>query len=65
MYVPHAQDWWGLMIVTVRAHGSPAMLADTLRREVARLDPDIKAHAPFKGRRPRAAAVRLSAMADT
>jgi putative ABC transport system permease protein len=41
VYVPHAQDWWGLMIVTVRAHDSPAMLAETLRRAVARLDPDI------------------------
>jgi putative ABC transport system permease protein len=41
VYVPHAQDWWGLMIVTVRAHGSPAILAETLRRAVARLDPDI------------------------
>jgi putative ABC transport system permease protein len=41
VYVPHAQDWWGLMIVAVRAQGSPAMLAETLRREVARLDPDI------------------------
>jgi putative ABC transport system permease protein len=42
VYVPHAQqDWWGVMIVTVRAHGSPAILAETLRRAVARLDPDI------------------------
>ena len=35
VFVPHAQDWWGLMIVTVRAHGSPAILAETLRRAVA------------------------------
>ena len=41
VFVPHAQDLWGLMIVTVRAHGSPASLAETLRREVAGLDPDI------------------------
>jgi predicted permease len=41
VYVPHAQDWWGLMIVTVRAKGDPALLAETLRREVARLDPDV------------------------
>jgi putative ABC transport system permease protein len=41
VYVPHAQNAWGLMIVTVRATGSPAMLAETLRREVARLDPDV------------------------
>jgi putative ABC transport system permease protein len=41
VFVPHAQDWWGLMIVTLRAQGSPADLAETLGREVARLDPDI------------------------
>ena len=41
VYVPHAQDWWGLMIVTVRAHGSPAILAETLRRAVSHLDPDV------------------------
>jgi putative ABC transport system permease protein len=41
VYVPYAQDWWGLMRLTVRAQSNPAVFADTLRREVARLDPDI------------------------
>lgn len=41
VYVPHAQDPWRLMIVTLRAQGKPAMLAETLRREVARIDSDV------------------------
>ncbi|MBA2302339.1 MAG: ABC transporter permease [Acidobacteria bacterium] len=40
-YVPHQQDAWGLMVVAVRTQGSPPALADTLRREVARLDRDV------------------------
>jgi putative ABC transport system permease protein len=41
VYVPHAQDEWGLMLVAVRARGNPAIFSDTLRRVVARLDPDV------------------------
>jgi putative ABC transport system permease protein len=41
VYVPHSQNSWGSMTVVVRAAGDPAVLSDTLRREVARLDPDI------------------------
>lgn len=40
-YVPYAQDWWGLMTLTIRTPGNPATFADALRREVGRLDPDI------------------------
>lgn len=41
VYVPHHQNSWGSMTVAIRASGDPAGFADTLRREVTRLDPDI------------------------
>lgn len=41
VYVPHRQDPWGLMIVSVRAKGRPAALAATLREEVRKLDADV------------------------
>jgi putative ABC transport system permease protein len=41
VYVPHRQDAWGLMIVSVRAKGRPASLAASLREEVRKLDPDV------------------------
>jgi putative ABC transport system permease protein len=42
VYVPHRQNgWWGSLTVVVRAHGDPAALAATLRRETRRLDPDL------------------------
>ena len=41
VYVPHRQDAWGLMIVSVRAKGRPAGLAATLREETRKLDPDV------------------------
>ena len=34
VYVPHRQNPWGLIIVSVRAEGRPASLAATLREEV-------------------------------
>jgi putative ABC transport system permease protein len=41
VYVPHRQDAWGLMIVSVRAKGRPASLASTLREEVNKIDGDV------------------------
>ena len=42
VYIPHAQDSWGLLTVTARAAtGSPDTLAGTLRRAVASVDPDL------------------------
>ena len=42
VYVPHRQNaWWGSLTVIVRARGEPAAFGETLRREVARLDPDV------------------------
>jgi putative ABC transport system permease protein len=41
VYVPHRQNAWGSLTVTVRAAGNPAGLSEMLRREAARLDPDI------------------------
>jgi putative ABC transport system permease protein len=41
VYVPHRQEPWGLMIVTVRAKGSPASVASVLREEVKKVDPDV------------------------
>ena len=42
VYIPHQQDSWGLLIVTVRAaSGPPEALAGTLRRAVASIDPDL------------------------
>jgi len=41
VYVPHRQNAWGSMTVAVRASGNPAPLTEILRREVARLDPDV------------------------
>jgi putative ABC transport system permease protein len=41
VYVPHRQNAWGSMTVALRAAGDPAALSGILRREVARLDPDV------------------------
>ena len=41
VYVPHRQNAWGFMIVSVRAKGRPAALAATLREETRKLDPDV------------------------
>jgi putative ABC transport system permease protein len=42
VYVPHTQNSWNLMNVTVRAaRGSAAALAAALRREVASIDPNL------------------------
>jgi putative ABC transport system permease protein len=41
VYVPHHQNAWNSMTVAIRAKGDPAALADTLRREVSRLDRDV------------------------
>jgi predicted lysophospholipase L1 biosynthesis ABC-type transport system permease subunit len=41
VYVPHRQNPWGFMIVSVRAKGRPASLAATLREEVRKLDADV------------------------
>jgi putative ABC transport system permease protein len=41
VYVPHRQNPWGLMIVSVRAKGRPAPLAATVREETRKLDPDV------------------------
>lgn len=41
VYVPHHQNAWSSMTVAIRVHGDPAALADTLRREVSRLDRDV------------------------
>jgi putative ABC transport system permease protein len=41
VYVPHHQNAWSSMTVAIRAHGDPAAFADTLRREVSRLDRDV------------------------
>jgi len=41
VFVPHRQNTWGRLTVAVRARGNPAALAETLRQEVARLDPDV------------------------
>ena len=41
VYVPHRQNAWGFMIVSVRATGRPAALAATLREESNKLDPDV------------------------
>jgi predicted permease len=42
VYVPHAQNTWGLMNVVVRSNGAPPRgLESALRREAAALDPDV------------------------
>jgi predicted permease len=41
VYVPHRQNEWGSMTVAVRAAANPTGLTEILRREVARLDPDV------------------------
>ena len=41
VYVPHAQQGWGGMVVAIRSTGDPAPLAAVLRQEVARLDPEL------------------------
>jgi putative ABC transport system permease protein len=41
VYVPHAQQGWGPMVIAVRSAGDPAPLASVLRQEVARLDAEL------------------------
>jgi putative ABC transport system permease protein len=41
VYVPHHQNAWSSMTVAIRARGNPGTLAETLRREVSRLDRDV------------------------
>ncbi len=42
VYVPHAQNSWGVMLLVARSRTTdPAALAGTLRRVVGSLDPDI------------------------
>jgi putative ABC transport system permease protein len=41
VYVPHRQNAWGVMSIVVRGAGNPALLAEPLRREVARVDRDV------------------------
>ncbi len=41
VFVPHKQNSWGALTVAIRAHGDPASMADVLRSEVARIDPDV------------------------
>jgi putative ABC transport system permease protein len=43
VYVPHAQQGWGGMVIAVRttSGSDPAALGSVLRQEVARLDPEI------------------------
>jgi len=41
VWVPYAQNAWGMGIVTVRARGSAAAAVQSLRRELAAMDPGI------------------------
>jgi putative ABC transport system permease protein len=41
VYVPHAQDDWSSMTITVRAAGDPAMIAGAIREQVSAVDKDI------------------------
>ena len=39
IYVPHAQDPWGSMILSVKSEGDPLALVNTIRQEVTAMDP--------------------------
>jgi putative ABC transport system permease protein len=39
VYVPHAQDAWGTMMLAVKTAGPPLAIVDDVRREVSSLDP--------------------------
>ena len=39
VYVPHAQDSWGTMILSVKTEGDPLALVNAIRQEVTALDP--------------------------
>jgi putative ABC transport system permease protein len=41
VYVPHAQNAWGIMVVAARTTGNPADFARTMREAVARIDPNL------------------------
>jgi putative ABC transport system permease protein len=41
VYVPHRQDSWSTMAITVHSAGDPKNLADAVRREIAAVDKDI------------------------
>jgi len=39
IYVPHTQDAWGFMILSVKAENDPMALANAVRQEVTAMDP--------------------------
>jgi putative ABC transport system permease protein len=39
VYVPHAQDSWGTMILSAKSEGDPLALVNAIRQEVTALDP--------------------------
>ena len=41
VYVPHAQDAWRSMALTVRTHGDPASLGTSIRDQIAAIDKDL------------------------
>jgi putative ABC transport system permease protein len=41
VYVPHAQDAWRSMALTVRTHGDPASLGTAIRDQIATIDKDL------------------------
>jgi putative ABC transport system permease protein len=41
VYVPHAQDTWRSMALTVRAHADPASLGTAIRGQIAAIDKDL------------------------
>ena len=41
VYVPHAQDSWRSMALTVRAHADPAGIAGVIRSQIAAVDKDL------------------------
>jgi putative ABC transport system permease protein len=52
VYVPHAQDAWGTMMLAVKSEGDPLLLVNAVRAEVTALDPmlalgDVGALADF------------------
>lgn len=41
VYVPHAQNAWRTMALTVRTHGDPAALTSSIRSQIAAVDKDL------------------------
>ncbi|MBX3744794.1 MAG: ABC transporter permease [Verrucomicrobiae bacterium] len=50
MFLPIDQSCWGLMSLVVRTDGDPAILSESLRQTVARIDPEL----PLENIRPMA-----------